>query len=128
VRRELKLREPVEAPVGVAVAVEKDVIPANLLKDRVLVLPERVPLEQVPRELELVPEAEVSIPAGIRARALKAPKPAQAARKPAAIFRAVVLKVVRRADKVPVAEKAVTKGSKLKDRRCRVGRKAVRGE
>jgi hypothetical protein len=125
VRWELKLREQ-------AAVAAKDVIPANLSKDRAakaaLALLERAPLEQVPREPELVAEEEVSIPASIRARALKAPKPAQVDLKLAPTFRAELLKVVRRADKAPVAEKAVIRGRKLKDRRYREERKAAREE
>jgi hypothetical protein len=70
---------------------------------------------------------EGSIPANIRAKALKARKLAQVEVKLAPTFKAEVLKAVRRADKALVAEKAVTKENKLKDR-CRVERKAAREE
>jgi hypothetical protein len=112
---EPKLRESAAAP--------KDVIPANHSKGKALALAER---ERAPREPEPVAGAEVSILASIRAKALKVRKPAQADPKLAPTFRAGPLKVVRRADKAPVAEKAVTRGSEHKDRRYGVGRKAAR--
>ena len=115
VRREPKLREP-----AAVAAAAKDVIPANRSKDKALA--ER---ERAPREPELVAGAEVSIPANIRARALKARKLAQVEVKLAPTFKAEVLNAVRRADKARVAEKAVTRANKLKDR-CRVERKAAR--
>lgn len=108
-------------------AAAKDVIPANRSKDKALVLAERerAPRERGPREPEPVAVAQVSIPANIKARALKARNPAQADPKLAPTFRAGLLKVVRRGDKALVAEKAVTRENKLKDR-CRVERKAAR--
>jgi hypothetical protein len=110
-----------------AVAAGKDVIPANHSKGRALALLELVPLEQVLREgeSELVAEEEVSIPASIRATALKARKSARVELKLAPTFKAGVLKAIRPADKALAAEKAVARENKLKNR-CRVERKAAR--
>jgi len=80
-------------------AAAKDVTPANRSKDKALA--ER---ERGPREPEPVAVAEAKL---------------------APTFSARLRKVVRRGDKALVAEKAVTRENKLKDR-CRVERKAVR--